>query len=139
MMFEWANLHVLALVGVALQFGGMAYFAFMFTPMVFKFVDSEDASLFLRQVFPVYHRSNAVISILPALLLIPGQSYGIEIGTMLAVAAVFLFAARVLVPMANSAREEKNDAKFKIVHRVSVTIHMIQFVAVSVILIRLAQ
>ncbi len=138
-MFEWVNLHALALIGVALQFGGMAYFAFMFTPMVFKFVDREDASLFLRQVFPVYHRTNAVISIIPALLLIPGQSYGIEVGTMLAVAAAFLFAARVLVPMANSAREKKNDAKFKTVHRISVMIHMIQFIAILVILIRLAQ
>ncbi len=138
-MFEWINLHVLALIGVALQFGGMAYFAFMFTPMVFKFVDREDASKFLRQVFPVYYRSNAVISIIPALLLIPGHSYEIEVGTMLAVAAAFLFAARVIVPMANKAREEGNDAKFKAVHRVSVLIHMIQFIAVLVILIRLAQ
>jgi hypothetical protein len=138
-MFEWANLHVLALVGVALQFGGMAYFAFLFTPMVFKFVAREDAAFFLRQVFPIYYRVNAVISIIPALLLIPGQSYGIEVGTMLAVAAAFLFAARVIVPMANGAREESNDAKFKAVHRASVLLHMIQFVAVTVILVRLAQ
>ncbi|MBT3990936.1 MAG: DUF4149 domain-containing protein [Rhodospirillaceae bacterium] len=138
-MFEWLNLHVLALIAVALQFGGMAYFAFLFTPMVFKFVDREDASKFLRQVFPVYYRTNAVISILPALLLIPGQSYEVEVGTMLAVAAGFLFAARVIVPMANKAREESNDAKFKAVHRSSVILHMIQFVAVVVILVRLAQ
>jgi hypothetical protein len=50
-----------------------------------------------------------------------------------------LFAARVIVPMANKAREENNDARFKTVHRVSVLIHMIQFIAVLVILIRLAQ
>ena len=105
-MFEWISLHVLALIGVALQFGGMAYFAFMFTPMVFKFVDREDAAIFLRQVFPVYYRINAVIAIIPALLLIPGHSYEIEVGTMLVVAAAFLFAARVIVPMANKARED---------------------------------
>lgn len=138
-MFEWANLHVLAIVGVALQFGGMAYFAFLFTPLVFKFNEREDAAVFLRKVFPVYYRVNAVIAIIPALLLMPAQSYGIEIGTMLAVAMAFLFAARVIVPMANVAREEGNDGKFKVVHRVSVIIHMIQFVAVLVILIRLAQ
>jgi hypothetical protein len=138
-MFEWISLHVLALIGVALQFGGMAYFAFLFTPMVFKFVDREDAAIFLRQVFPVYYRINAVIAIIPALLLIPGHSYEIEVGTMLVVAAAFLFAARVIVPMANKAREENNDAKFKAVHRISVIIHMVQFIAVLVILIRLAQ
>lgn len=138
-MPDWINLHVLALIAVALQFGGMAYFAFMFTPMVFKYVDREDAAHFLRQVFPVYYRSNAVIAILPALALIPGQSYEIEVGTMLAIAASFLFSARVFVPMAAKAREENNDAKFKMIHRASVILHMIQFVAVLVILIRLAQ
>ena len=64
-MFDWINLHVLALIGVVLQFCDMAYFAFLFTPMVFKFVDREDAAVFLRQVFPVYYRTNAAISIIP--------------------------------------------------------------------------
>jgi len=138
-MLDYFNLHVLALVAVAAQFGGMAFFAFLFTPLVFKYTEREDAAQFLRQVFPVYHRVNAGLAIVPALLLMPGQSYAVELVTMLSVAAAFLFAARVLVPAANRAREAGDTKKFSQVHRGSVILHMIQWIAVAVILIRLAQ
>jgi len=136
-MYEWASLHTMALVSVALQFGGMAYFAFIFTPMVFKFLDTNEASLFLRKVFPGYYRLNAAIAIAPALFLIPEPSFHIEVGTMLAVAATFLFSGRVIVPMANTARDASNVKKFKNIHRISVLIYVAQFIAVLVILIRL--
>ena len=138
-MYDWLNFHSLALIAVAAQFGGMGFFAFFFTPMVFKFVEREDAAHFLRQVFPIYHRVMAGLSIVPALLLIPGHSHTVEIVTMLAVAAAFLFAARIMLPEANKARESGDTAKFSSVHRISVILHMLQFVAVTVILIRLAQ
>lgn len=138
-MFDWLNLHVLALVAVAAQFGGMAFFAFLFTPLVFRYTEREDASKFLRQVFPVYYRVNAGLAIVPALLLAPGQSYVVELVTMLSVAATFLFSARFIVPAANRAREAGDDGKFKAVHRFSVFLHMAQWIAVTVILLRLAQ
>ena len=135
-MFDWLNLHVLALVAVAAQFGGMGFFAFLFTPLVFRFNEREDASLFLRQVFPVYYRVNAGLAIVPALLLAPGQSYAVELVTMLSVAATFIFSARFILPAANNAREA---GKFKAVPRFSVILHMAQWIAVTVILLRLAQ
>jgi hypothetical protein len=58
---------------------------------------------------------------------------------MLSVAAAFLLSARFIAPAANSAREAGNDAKFKAVHRFSVFLHMAQWIAVTVILLRLAQ
>jgi hypothetical protein len=138
-MFDWLNLHVLALVAVAAQFGGMGYFAFLFTPLVFRYTEREDASKFLRQVFPVYYRVNAAIAILPALLLAPGQIYAVDLVTMLCVAATFLFAARFIVPAANRARQAGDTGKFMAVHRFSVILHMAQWIAVTVILLRLAQ
>lgn len=138
-MFDWANLHVLALVFVAAVFGGMGFFAFLFTPLVFKFCEREDAAQFLRQVFPVYHRVMAVMVIPPAVALMPGQSYGFEVLTLLGVAAFFVVAARILVPAATQAREDGDTKKFSRVHRISVIIHMLQFAAVTVVLIRLAQ
>ena len=53
-MFDWLNFHTLALVFIAAQFGGMGFFAFLFTPLVFKFIDREDAALFFRQIFLIY-------------------------------------------------------------------------------------
>ena len=136
-MFEWVSLYNFAIIGLAIQFGGMAFFAFIFSPMIFKFLTSDEASKFLRRLFPAYYRLSAAISIFPALMLIPVQSYHIEVGTLLAVSAIFLFAARVLVPMSNAARDSDKIKKFKIVHRFSVIIYMLQMIAILIILIRL--
>ena len=136
-MFEWVSLYNFAIIGLALQFGGMAFFAFIFSPMIFKFMAPDDASKFLRRLFPAYYRLSAAISIFPALMLIPVHSHHIEVGTLLAVAAIFLFAARVLVPMSNAARDSDNSKKFKIVHRFSVTIYMVQMIAILIVLIGL--
>jgi hypothetical protein len=136
-MFEWVSLYNFAIIGLSLQFGGMVYFAFIFSPMIFRFMDSEEASKFLRRMFPVYYRLSVAISIFPALMLIPVQSYHIEVGTLLAVAAVFLVAARVLVPLSNTARDENKVKKFNFIHRLSVSIYMIQMIAILAILIRL--
>ena len=102
--FDWLNLHVGALVGTALVFGGMSFFAFVFTPMVFKFVEREDAAHFLRQVFPVYHRVIASLCCAPAVLLIPGR-YTPEVTALLAVALLNVVSARFIVPAADAARE----------------------------------
>jgi hypothetical protein len=136
-MFEWVSLYNFAIIGLALQFGGMAFFAFIFSPMIFKFLTSDEASKFLRRLFPAYYRLSAAISIFPALMLITVQSYRIEVGTLLVVSAIFLFAARILVPLSNAARDSDNIKKFKIVHRFSVVIYMLQMTAILIILIRL--
>jgi hypothetical protein len=136
-MFEWLSFQNFAIIGVAFQFGGMAFFAFIFSPMIFKFMASDQASMFLRQVFPIYYRLSAGISIFPALMLIPLPFYHLEVGILLCVAAVFLFAARILVPMSNKARDENSDVKFKIIHRTSVLIYMLQWVALFIVIIRL--
>ena len=136
-MFEWVSLYNFAIIGLALQFGGMAFFAFIFSPMIFKFLASDEASKFMRRLFPAYYRLSAAISIFPALMLIPVQSYHIEVGTLLAVSGIFLFAARVLVPLSNSARDSDNLKKFRIVHRFSIIIYMLQMIAILIILIRL--
>ena len=137
-MFDWLNFHTLALAAVAAQFGGMGFFAFMFTPMVSSFLDREDAAQLLRQIFPVYYRVMAVTATLSSLLLIIEKIYAVEVVTLLTVAAVFIFAARVLLPMANKARETSDTKRFSNVHKTSVILHSLQFVAVSVTLIRLA-
>lgn len=137
-MFDWFNFHVVSLIVTALLFGGMASFAFFFTPMVFRYTEREDAADFLRRVFPVYDRLGSFVAIAAALPLFPGR-YSVEVGTLLAVAATFLFAARIILPAVNKAREAGDDRRFKIWHKISVILHTVQLVAVLVVLVRLAQ
>ena len=138
-MFAWFSLHVASLVATALLFGGMIAFAFFFTPMVFQLTTREDAADFMRKLFPTYDRTGAVVAIVAALPLLPGQTYGFEVVTLLSVAALFLLAARVILPAANKAREAGEENRFRLVHRASIILHTIQLVAVLVVLIRLAQ
>lgn len=106
--------------------------------MVFKFIDREDAALFFRQIFLIYYRVMARAAIVPSLLLIPEKTFDVEVATLLIVAGVFVFTAHVVVPMANAARENNNTKKFSNVHRISIMLHSLQFIAITITLIRLA-
>ena len=105
-MLDWFNLQTQALVAVAAQFGGMGFFALLFVPMVFKFIDQEAAAHFMRQIFPIYYQVMACAAILPSLLLIPEQTYTVEVATLLAVASVFIFTTRFWAPKANEAEKK---------------------------------
>lgn len=136
-MFDWFNFYVLAIIGTGLQFGGLIYFALVFTPMIFRFQEAAEATKFLGKVFPFFYRINAAFSIFPALMLFPGRTFYIEVSTLLGVSAVFLFKARILCPMVDAARVGNNKIKFKILHRVSVLIYGFQIIAIFIILLRL--
>jgi len=138
-MPDWLTLHVIALVLVAALFGGMLSFMALFTPLIFRKLPEATAGAFIRDVFPVYFRVCGIVSLLAALPLVPAQAYMTEIAVLPIVAAGFVFASKVLRPAIDRARENQNDAGFRRLHRTSVLIHLIQFIAITVVLVRLAQ
>lgn len=138
-MFDWFTLHVAALVVTAAVFGAMLFFAALFAPMVFRFLPRDGAAQFMRRLFPVYYAVLAGASALPAVFLLPGGTYGVEIAVLLFVAAGFVLGSRVLAPAARRSREAGDEARFVRVHRLGVVVHLAQFAAVAVALVRLAQ
>ena len=138
-MFDWLTLHVAALVAVAAAFGGMAFFAMVFAPMVFRALERHEAGRFMRAMFPVYYTTTATVLAVAALLLVPGQSYAVEVSVLAAVALVFVLLRTVLLPHINRLREAGDEAAFGRLHRTSVVINLVQFAAVAVVLVRLAQ
>ena len=50
--------HAAGLVAVAGVFGGMAFFAFVYAPLVFIKLGTEAGGRFIREVFPVYHQGD---------------------------------------------------------------------------------
>ena len=138
-MFDWFTLHVAALVVTAAVFGGMLFFAALFAPMVFRTLPRESAAGLMRRLFPVYFAVMAAVSALPALLLLPGGTYGVEIAIMLAVAGAFVLGSRVFAPSLERSRGAGNESRSAWLHRISVLVHLAQFAAVSVVLVRLAQ
>ena len=95
------NLHSLAVIPVAAALDEMGCLAFVFTPLVFGFMLHAEAARFLLQVFRVYHRLIAGLTILPALLLPAGGSYTVEIVILLAVADAAIAFPRIQVPVVN--------------------------------------
>lgn len=138
-MADWFTLHVTSLVLIAALFGGMLAFMALFTPLVFARLPKETAGTFLRAVFPVYYRVCGILALVAALPLVPAHAYIPEIVTLVLVAAGFVAANTVLRPAAERARDADRENRFRLLHRVSVLLHLVQFAAVTVILIRLAQ
>lgn len=138
-MIDWLTLHVGALILVAALFGGMLFFMAVFTPLIFRKLPEGVAPPFLREVFPVYYRTCGLLALLSALPLVPAHAYPAEIMILLLVAAGFVIANKVLRPAIDRTRAAGNDGRFRFLHRASVGLHLVQFIAVSFVLVRLAQ
>lgn len=137
-MSDWLTIHVGALVLVAAIFGGMLFFMALFAPAVFRFLPRETAARFMRQLFPVYFRVMGIVTVLPTLCLLGFLSYRPEALTLLAVAAVFFAQRYALLPLLNRRREAGDETGAKALHKLSVIIHLLQWAAVAVTLVRLA-
>jgi len=133
-MGDWLTIHVGALVLVAAIFGGMFFFMALLAPAAFRFLPRETAAPFMRQLFPVYFRVMGIVTVLPTLCLLGFPSYRPEALTLLAVAAVFFAQRYALLPLLNRRRE----AGAKALHKLSVVIHLLQWAAVAVTLVRFA-
>lgn len=137
-MPDWLTLHIAGLILVAALFGGMLMFAALFTPLIHRKLPSETAVGFTREVFPVYYRVMGILSLVAVLPLVSAQ-YWTEISMLVITATGFVFANLVLRPQVNAARDENKDGKFRLLHRISLLLNLVQFVLVTIVLIRLAQ
>jgi hypothetical protein len=135
---EWLTLHVVALVLVAGLFGGMTFFMAFVAPMVFRTLPRETAAEFMRALFPKYFTVMGVLAVLPLFILLTIPAYRPEGYAMLAVAALFLGARGLLLPVLNRRRAAGDERGAARLHRTSVLIHLAQWIVVVVVLIRLA-
>ena len=87
-------------------------------PVVFKVLDSQNASKFLRKVFPRYYLLLFLITLV-ALLISFLFFKKLDI-YMASVAAVFAILGYLIIPITNSARDRGWDKLFKWLHNLSV-------------------
>ena len=133
------------LVAVAAVFGGMAFFAFVYAPLVFIRLGTEDGGRFIREVFPVYYVAMGAVSIAAAVPLAFGSAArGADAMAMACIGIVFFLARFVLLPIINRSRDagHAGDAaakkRFNLLHRMSVIVNLAQMLAVLVVLVRYA-
>ena len=133
------------LVAVAAVFGGMAFFAFVYAPLVFIKLGTEAGGRFIREVFPVYYVAMGAASIAAAALLAFGSAArGADATAMACIGVVFFLARFLLLPVINRNRDagQAGDVaakkRFDALHRMSVIVNLAQMVAVLVVLVRYA-
>ena len=101
------------------------------TPVVFKVLDNQNASNFLRKIFPRYYFLLFLISLLALLIsYLDFERFDIYIALT---AASFALLGFIIIPLTNSARDRGWDNIFKWLHNLSI------FNTIAIMLIAIIQ
>ena len=103
----------------------MIFFPLVVATSVFKVLDEKQSSKFLRIFFPKYYLFGLVLS-LTGLIIAIFDKNNMSIIIFLLIIIGFLFSRQFLMPIINKAKDNNNEKKFNILHRVSVLINFIQ-------------
>ena len=103
----------------------MIFFPVVVATSVFKVLDEKQSSKFLRIFFPKYYLFGLVLS-LTGLIIAIFDKNNMSIIIFLLIIIGFLFSRQFLMPDINKAKDNNNEKKFNILHRVSVLINFIQ-------------
>ena len=106
----------------------MIFFPLVVATSVFKVLDENQSSKFLRIFFPKYYLFGIVLSFSGIILSIFEKS-NISLLVFSFIMLGFLFSRQILMPMINKARDEKIDNKFNKLHKFSVFINFVQMIA----------
>ena len=87
-------------------------------PVVFKVLDNQNASLFLRKIFPRYYLLLLLITLIALLI---SYLFFTQIDIYFAITAVtFSFLGYIIIPLTNTARDRGWESFFKGLHNLSV-------------------
>lgn len=131
--------HVSGLFVLALLLGGMGFFAFIMTPLVFTQLPASTAGPFIRTTFPVYSKVMGGLSLIAALMIAPK----VESVALLVVFVFFILAWFILMPRINYYRDlqlggnAQAGKPFNRLHKLSVLINSLQMIIAAVVFIRL--
>ena len=103
----------------------MIFFPVVVATSVFKVLDEKQSSKFLRIFFPKYYLFGLVLS-LTGLIIAIFDKNNMSLIVFLLIILGFLFSRQFLMPIINKAKDNNNEKKFNILHRVSVLINFIQ-------------
>ena len=87
-------------------------------PVVFKVLDNENASKFLRKIFPRYYLLLFLITLIA--LLISYLFFQVFDVYAAIIAVIFSLFGYVIIPLTNTARDRGWESLFKLLHNLSV-------------------
>ena len=142
-MDELPLVQIIAGLALALTFGGMTFFSAVMAPLIFTKLPFDTAAAFIRQVFPWYYLTmggTTLIALIATALHMSGP-FMWETILLALVFAGFVYARQLLMPLINLSRDAQlagdteAEHRFKRLHRRSVIINGMQWIAVLVVLI----
>ena len=105
-------------------------------PVVFKILDNDNASKFLRAIFPRYYLLLFLICLIASLI---SYLWFSVLDTWIALTASMLaFIGFIIIPVTNSARDRGWNKLFKILHNISVLNTIILFIIAVAQLVRIS-
>ena len=105
-------------------------------PVVFKVLDNDNASKFLRAIFPRYYLLLFLICLIASLI---SYLWFSVLDTWIALTASMLaFIGFIIIPVTNSARDRGWNKLFKILHNISVLNTIILFIIAVAQLVRIS-
>ena len=113
---------------IAISLGAMLFFSFVIAPVIFKVLDANNASKFVRKIFPHYYLINLVILSVAVLLLLYISSINFDFYITFIITILFAFSLFILMPLINKFKDNKEERKFKYSHALSVIINFIQII-----------
>ena len=120
---------------VSLVLGVMLFFSFVLAPMIFKVLPPDNASVFVRAIFPYYYLLNLLILVIISSFYIYNKTFVLDFYLILISALLFFFNLVYLMPKINKYKDLQNERAFKISHFISVVINFMQLIALSIVLL----
>ena len=115
-------------------FSYMLFFAVFIAPTVFKVLNEEYASKFLRAFFPKFYLFGIILSIIGFLISV-NEKNNFSIIFFLLLISTFILSRQILMPSINKAKDNNKLKKFKKLHMISVFINLIQMAGCILIII----
>lgn len=135
--------YLIAGLALAVTFGGMTFFSAVMAPLVFTKLPLPTAGSFIREVFPWYYLTMGATTLIALVAMVLGV-VGLaswEASLTALVLLGFIYARQILMPQINRARDAELSGtagaarRFTRLHRISVVINGLQWLAILTALV----
>ncbi len=123
MMFQF--LKIIPIIFSSVIIGIILYQSLLIAPSINKLLNTQDASLYLRYIWPKFFIIVGVISLISWILILnfsPDQNTGKIISIT---SFILMVVCYVLIPYMNSAKDSANDTYFIFLHAISMVLTVV--------------
>ena len=128
-MFEILN--DLSIFLIPFLIGSLVFFSSIVAPNTFINLDEKNARKFIRTLFPKIYTYAAILSLLISIFLLKVETFYSFIFFVISLG--YIYSKFFLMKKINDASDMKDDNKFKILHRFSVIIFILQLILMGFI------